>query len=278
MLLRCEEVEICIVNKQGPPDFSYGYFRQILQVIRSNFATYVVAEGSGILHTRDQPQLILRHDIDVSLKRTLKMAEIENDFGVRATYMVMPNSLLYQVDDKASRDILRQLIAMGHEVALHFDLDDDKRNSDSEISGIEAEIDAACKQLEKITDQPVLSISFHRPMPQFLRGPLFIAGRINAYAQELMDWYISDSKGNWRDGDPLTKLLRPEKSLLQLLIHPIWWGDQSMLPADRLQEFFDAETQGQSRQNIERFDADLAKTVPAVRCRGFRRKGEEEWN
>jgi len=96
-----------------------------------------------------------------------------------------------------------------------------------------------------------------------------IDGRVNAYAKELMIWYLSDSKGYWREGEPLPKLFRPSKPLLQLLIHPIWWGDEHMLPEDRLQEFFDAETQGQSYQYIKALDTALADTIPAVRRRGF---------
>ncbi len=252
-------------------DFGYSYFRRILQAIKSNFERHLLAEGAEILHTLEpgRPKLILRHDVDVSLRKALRMAEIEHECGISATYMVMTNSPLYSVNDKTSRDILRQLITMGHEVALHFDPDTDERKSGCELNAVEAKIATACKHLEQITNQPVLSISFHRPMPQFLRGSLFVAGRVNAYARELMDWYLSDSKGYWREGEPLPKLLRPDKPLLQLLIHPFWWGDVHSSPEDRLQEFFATETQRQSRQYVEAFDADLAKTVPAVQRRGF---------
>lgn len=171
---------------------------------------HLLSEGPDVLHAAGQPKLFLRHDIDVSLERAIRVAEIESEFGVRATYMVMINSLPYRVESKTSRDILRQLITMGHEVTLHFDLDDDQRNSNCEISAVETKIDAACKHLEQITGLPVQSISFHCPLPQFLRGPLLVAGRVNAYSQELMVWYLSDSIGCWREGEPLPKLLRPE--------------------------------------------------------------------
>lgn len=255
-------------------DFSYGYFRQILQAIQSNFEWHLLCDALEILDTSGKPKLILRHDIDISLKMALKMAEIEHDFGICATYMVITNAPFYCLDDKVSKDILRQLIAMGHEVALHFDLDDAERNNHCTISLLDAKIQSACKQLEQIIDRPVHSISFHRPMPQFLRGPLTVSGMINAYAQELMDWYLSDSKGCWREGEPLPKLLRPEKSLLQLLIHPFWWGDEHMSPEDRLQEFFDAETQGQSHQYQRALDAHLIKNA-AIQRSGSRNEAKE---
>jgi hypothetical protein len=203
----------------------------------------------------------LRHDVDVSLEKALEMAKIECEFGIHVTYMVIPNSPFYWLEDGTARAIFRQLISMGHEVALHFDVSEEERKNNCGISSVERQIEAACKRLEQAIAQPVRSISFHRPMQQFLHGPLMICGRVNAYAQELMMWYLSDSKGCWREGEPLSKLLKPEKPLLQLLIHPIWWGDEHMSLEDRVQEFFNTETRGRSRHYSETFDANLAKTT-----------------
>jgi hypothetical protein len=263
------------MNLKWQFDFSYGYFRRILQAIKSNFQLAVVTEAPEFLNNIEvgKPKLILRHDIDVSLKRGLRTAEIENEFGVPSTYMVMINSPLYCIKDQTSRDILRQLIHLGHEVGLHFDLDEEERNKNYKVSFMEAKIHSACEALENIIGLPVRSISFHRPIPPFFGGPLMIGGRVNAYAKELMTWYLSDSKGYWREGEPLTKLIGASKPLLQLLIHPIWWGNEHMLPEDRLQEFFNTETQGQSYQYLKALDTALAGTIPAVRRRGFHNDG-----
>ena len=85
-----------------------------------------------------------------------------------------------------------------------------------------------------------------------------VVRRVNAYSRELMAWYLSDSKGNWREGEPLPKLLKPDKYLLQLLIHPIWWGDEHILPEDRLQAYFEVTTKGYSLERIKAFDVALA--------------------
>ena len=60
-------------------------------------------------------------------------------------------------------------------------------------------------------------------------------GKVNAYSRELMSWYLSDSAGNWREGEPLPLLSNPDRPLLQLLIHPFWWGEEHMSAGDRLQ-------------------------------------------
>lgn len=250
-------------------DFSYGYFRRILNAVRSTFQIHLISDAPRILQRDSKiPKLLLRHDIDLDLDRALKMAYIENEFDISSTYMVMLNAPGYRLDDPSSRSILRRLVTMGHEVGLHFDFDnEDERKRMPEMGSILPKLFLACKRLEDIVGLPVRSISFHRPLPQFLRGRLMVDGRVNAYAKELMGWYLSDSKGNWREGEPLPKLLTPDKPLLQLLIHPIWWGDQHMSPEDRLQAFFDVATQGRSCDYERTLDEALASHL------GIRRSG-----
>src|SRR6266571_527216 len=117
-----DDMNVDSVGSGWSSDFSYGYFRRMLQAICSNFESHLISEAPEILVISKKPQLIPRHDVDVSLKKALQMAQIECEFGIRATYMFIPDSTLYSLDDKVSRNILRQLVSMGHEVALHFDI------------------------------------------------------------------------------------------------------------------------------------------------------------
>ena len=81
--------------------------------------------------------------------------------------------------------------------------------------------------------------------------------------------YMSDSKGSWRDGEPLPKIINLSHRILQVLIHPIWWGSEHMAGADRLESFFRAETRNESPEDRDRFDEMLARSVPAVRRTGY---------
>lgn len=249
-------------------DFTYGYFRRILQAAKSNFELFLLFEAPQILNEIGKPKLILRHDVDVDLNRALRMAEIEKEFDISATYMVMVNSPLYRVEQSSSKAILRKIISMNHEIGLHFDFDNNtERISNPKIGSFESKIHVACKGLEDLISQPIRSISFHRPLQQFLEGPLIIDGKVNAYSRELMTWYLSDSKGNWREGEPLPKLLNPDRPVLQLLIHPIWWGDEHISPEERLQAFFEDATQGFSPERIKTFEVALADHL-GIRWRG----------
>lgn len=250
-------------------NFSYDYFRNILETIKQNFEIHLFSDAHAILNTIGTPKLILRHDVDISLDKALEMAEIENSFSVSASYMIMINSLLYSLEDKASLNIIHQIKKMGHEIGLHYDLNDDIRKENCSIESIVSDIRSACALLEDIIGHPVLSISFHRPPPHLLRGPLVVCDMVNAYSKDLMEYYLSDSKGRWMDGEPLPKLMRPAKLLLQLLIHPIWWGNEHKSPEDRLQEFYDIQTEGRSYQYKQMFDKNLASTLPLVRRKNF---------
>jgi hypothetical protein len=252
-------------------DFSYDYFRRLLRTARAHFDVYPVAEAPRALAAGGRPTLILRNDVDVSLERALRLAEVEHALGARATYMVMTNSPLYDVDAPASRAILAEMLALGHEVGLHFDFEDAaQREGGAAVAAVEPAIEAACERLDAACGQPVRSLSFHRPLPQFLRGPSVVAGRVNAYARELMDGYLSDSGGRWRQGEPLPMLERPTSVALQLLTHPLWWGETHQAPADRLDAFFVEATAGLSPAERARYDTTLGEHIQVWR-RGARR-------
>jgi hypothetical protein len=225
-------------------DFSYSYFKRILQTGKSKFELHQFREAPQTIErfktqaVGGRPLLFLRHDVDVSLKRAMIMANIEKDLGIGATYMVMTESSLYRVEDDTSFGLLRKIIDMGHEIGLHINPRTHKPHS------LEAKIDSGCRKLENVTGAPVKTVSFHRPRKKDQHGPLMIGNRVNAYAKELQRSYLSDSGGRWRDGEPLPELLRFHEPLLQLLIHPIWWGYEHMQAKERLKTFVIEETGG----------------------------------
>ncbi len=245
-------------------DFSYSYFRKLLEIIRIDFEPRLLSDASRVNHPTDKRLAFLRHDVDVDLSKALRMAEIEREHNVPASYMIMNASLLYNVEDASVVRALREIQSFGHEVGLHFDCPEELRQGRGNVSEIEDNIERACAELEDCIGSPVRSLSFHRPIPWLLRGPLLIGSRVNAYAAELMEWYLSDSKGNWREGEPLPKLKQLYGNKLQLLTHPIWWGDTHLPPQQRLDEFLSERTRGFRRSEAEAFASALMTTLPGV--------------
>ena len=232
----------------------------IILIVLFNFIDF----NLFIIALKQSKKIFLRHDVDLSLEKALEMAKIECELGVKSTYMVIPNSSIYDIRSFTAGKILQQILAMGHEIALHFDVGKN-RKGDFSISTIKTEINFAAQEIEKITGQAIKSLSFHRPLLRFIGGDLFIENRVNAYAKELMVEYFSDSKGVWRRGEPIPELKKAPQQLVQLLIHPIWWNEEHMNPDASLQKLFKEKTKMLTPSLVRAFDAALSETVPAVK-------------
>jgi hypothetical protein len=69
---------------------------------------------------RDRPIFALRHDVDVRLSAAERLAELEHDRGIAATYFVLHTAPYWRRSDLHKR--LRRLQDLGHEVGWHNDL------------------------------------------------------------------------------------------------------------------------------------------------------------
>jgi hypothetical protein len=246
-------------------DFRYTYFRQLLYTARSRFVAHVLSNAPEVLPNNGPPILFLRHDIKFSLSKALRMAEIESEYGLPASYMVRADSPLYSLKERQARIQLLEIVQMGHEVGLLFDLARETRQSSSYLRLVESEIRLACERIEQIICRPVRSLSLQRTIPLLFGGPLLISGRVNADSSELRTWCLSDSSGYCRSGDPIQQIDSPQGPVLQLILHPIWWGERHLPAPQRLQEFFDFATREKSAREAGMFDIHLAQTLPGVR-------------
>lgn len=257
------------IKKPWSLDFSYSYFKNLLNIAKNNFNITLLTKIPDLLIQPEvnKPRIILRHDVDVSIKRAAEMARIEYSLGIKSTYMVMINCPLYTLKNPNNKKMLREIILLGHEIGLHFNIDDKDRLLHINIADIEKQISKDCNFLEEVICSPVHTLSFHRPMQQFINGQLFVSNKINAYAKELMNWYLSDSKGYWRDGEPIPDLINPKDKILQLLIHPIWWGEEHLSARDRLDEFVGNETKGKEIRYREKYYQTLMRVIPGAKLK-----------
>jgi hypothetical protein len=237
-------------------NFSYAYYEKILRYFSENFRCVRFSDVLRIVNDKpnekqEKPYLLLRHDIDVDVERALRLSQIEKEYGLTATYMVMLNSPLYALDENTLRQ-LADIRAAGNELGLHF-----YRDVQKPLPSIEEELRRDKKRLEDACNCRVAALSFHRPADEYLRGPLLIADMVNAYSKELMAWYISDSRGRFRVGEPMQALAERKGAILQFLTHPLWWGEAHATPEMRVQHFFEARLK--SKENAEK--KALARTL-----------------
>lgn len=229
-------------------DFSFGYLATVYARLAHDFTPSVLGDARALVEPEEQAadatrpttearrRVYVRHDIDVSLDRAVPIARLERELGIVSSYHVMLASPFYDLRSERSRAALAEIRSLGHEVGLHYDVLS-RGTKDATSERRERDIDDACRELETVLREPVRSLSFHMPVPELIRGPLEVAGRVSGYGKALFQWYISDSRARFREGDPLESLARPRAATLQLLIHPIWWGTQHVHPGARLRAF-----------------------------------------
>jgi hypothetical protein len=221
-------------------DFSHDLLHEVMTRMRRHGTLHLLGDAEDALAT-GAPIAFVRHDVDVSLTRARDLAVVEQAWGLRSTYHVMSRSPFYDLHTPESREAMRAIAGAGHEIGLHFFRRSGEGASDASsdtLAQLEVEIDEECRRLEDLLGSAVRSLSFHIPPPSMTRGPLRVSGRINAYAAPLLGWYLSDSCGRWREGDPRESLdvsaSERRSHVLQVLVHPIWWGPEHASPEERL--------------------------------------------
>jgi hypothetical protein len=176
-------------------DFSLEHYRELLEAAKAGgyrFASFDEVPVAG--------DLLLRHDVDLSPSAALRMAELEAEMGVRATYFVMTRSEFYNLAAPSGESLLQALRRLGHFVGLHAvhpHVDFDSR------------FDAV--------------LAWHNPEPEYMSEPA--EGLVNAMEPRFFapERYRSDSNQRWRNGCPHERLARGDFEWLQLLVHPEIW-------------------------------------------------------
>jgi hypothetical protein len=171
---------------------------------------------------RAGPEILLRHDVDYAPKFMPRMAAIEAELGVRATYCVQIDSRCYSIDTPENRTAIADTLDAGHWLGLHFDA--------SEIESDREVLDRVVEQarcLGRTFSRDVDVVSFHMPGRRPVDHLALPAGLVNAYEPRFFGeiGYVSDSNQNWRGVDLEDVLRRRLHDRVQLLIHPFWWRD-----------------------------------------------------
>ena len=168
--------------------------------------------------------IVLRHDVDMSIESALKMASLESDMGIQATYFFLLSSHFYNLNTYDSKSYLNKISELGHTIGLHFDASIYPQKKES----LEKAANEECLILEKILGKKINVISFHRPIKELQGLSGNFAGKIHAYNPFFFNeiGYCSDSQGIFRFGLPFEQESFLQRTAMQLLIHPIWWTSE----------------------------------------------------
>ena len=203
--------------------FTYESYFQLLNQFRKN--GYVMKRFFDF-HDSFQPEVILRHDVDVSLRAAAEFSEAESKEGIHSTYFILVSSDIYNPCSCENRKIIREIRKAGHEIGLHFDMS--AYSGDTLISELEDEIALEKNVLEGILDEEIESISWHMPYKKLLGKDFSFLNDLylrNAYGGMFFNnsKYLSDSMRRWRE-DPEQFIDSGRYKRIQLLTHPVWYS------------------------------------------------------
>jgi hypothetical protein len=173
--------------------------------------------------------LLLRHDVDLTLDAAVRLAELEAEHGAQATYLLMTRSVFYNLGSPEGEAALARLRELGHRVGLH-------------AVWPNAELDGRF--------DPVLA--WHNPEPEYMSRP--VEGAVNVMAPPYFDpdHYRSDSNQHWRSGCPHEELRGGRFEWLQLLTHPEIWVYPGATMRESMLSMLDAERE----QDLRRLEED----------------------
>ncbi len=194
-------------------DFSLRHYRELLQAAKTGgyrWAGFDSAPSAG--------NLILRHDVDLSLDAALAVAEVEADEGAWSTWFLMTRSVFYNLASSEGERAIERLRVLGHRVAHH---------------AVYPHVD--------LDGRFEPAVAWHNPDPDYMRAP--IPGAVNVMEAPFFDpdHYRSDSNHEWRHGCPHEQLAQGGFEWLQLLTHPEIWAFEGTTMRESMESLLDAD-------------------------------------
>jgi hypothetical protein len=193
--------------------FDLAHYRELLDAAPAGgyrFASFDAEPAAG--------DVLLRHDVDLSLEAALVLARLEHEAGARATYFLMTESVFYNLDSAQGRETIRMLRDLGHAVGLHAVYPRAARDE---------RFDAV--------------VAWHNPDPEYVHEPL--GGMVNVMQAPWFTkgHYRSDSNQHWREGCPHDELRAGAFEWLQLLVHPEIWVYEGTTMRETMHAMLDAK-------------------------------------
>src|SRR5262245_25234731 len=200
-------------------NFELTHYRELLEAAK--------AGGYRFTHFGDDPEpgdLFLRHDVDLSLAAAVAMAEVEAELEVKTTYLLMTESVFYNLASSEGEAAMARLRDLGHAVGLH-----------------------AVHPNVALDDRFDPVVSWHNPRPEYMSDE--IPGAVNAYGARYFSpaTYRSDSNQHWRSGCPHDDLRAGAFPWLQILVHPEIW----VYPGETMGETMRAMVEAEGARRLE---------------------------
>ena len=208
--------------------FTLKHYRETLVAYRK--AGYAVTSFEGALKSLAVPDkiLILRHDVDFTLKAALCIAQIEAEEGCLSTFFLRLHAKGYNLMSLDNYRTVKAIAGMKHELGLHFEPAFARAVGEDPL----LLADRQKTIIEDVLGKSIIGISTHEPSregdSQLIKWlsehwQLAYHAYEDRFTREMK--YISDSGGRWREGCFCHCINRVDR--FQVLIHPFWWYEET---------------------------------------------------
>ncbi|MBM4447577.1 MAG: hypothetical protein FJ023_09610 [Chloroflexi bacterium] len=213
-------------------DFTEPEYRKLLRLAKASW------ELIPFMDYRKRGRLCLwRHDVDFSAHRAHRLAQIEAEEGVQATYFIHLHSKFYNALEDEVVERISKIQALGHILGLHFDPQFYSAflNSRTEVL---KQMEFERRTMQRVFKTKVSAFSIH--IPELSNWSSIdadeVGGMINACGQYIKNnyRYCSDSNGYWRFLRLKDLLEAAEDERLHVLTHPEMWTPEPMSPRLRV--------------------------------------------
>ncbi|MHA1396426.1 MAG: hypothetical protein ACTSSF_01705 [Candidatus Heimdallarchaeaceae archaeon] len=192
------------------------------------YSTHLFCEYSNqkkLQFDQDKIHIFLRHDVDLSLSRLVKIIKLEKEKDIKSTSFFRLHSEQYTFSQ--AKPIIKQLLEMGFEIGYHFEvLSVTKGNTEKALDLFEHELE----ELRSIA--PIEVVAHHGDKHNTNK---LIWTKVNKESLKIWsaydmkrDIYITDTGGKdmYRlHGKHIFEKLKEAKpgDIVQILIHADWW-------------------------------------------------------
>jgi hypothetical protein len=231
-------------------DFTRENYRRLLRLTKQ---TYLVRSYTDF--QAEEHFVLWRHDVDFSVHAARKLAQIEAEEGVVATYFLHLHNEFYNLLEREITACVGDILELGHSIGLHFDSNFYNIQREEQLVKF---LSRETRILEEIFGQEIRVFSFHNPIPFTMNCRQWqYAGLINTYADYFQTnvGYCSDSNGYWRFRRLEDVLRQATDERLQVLTHPEMWQDSVMSPKQRIYRCIE----GRAQKTKQWYEATLKK-------------------
>jgi hypothetical protein len=227
-------------------DFTEDAYRRLIRLAKAHWEFIAFADFQ-----KPGRVCLWRHDIDLSVHRAFRLAQIEAEEGVHSTYFVLLHGIFYNFFEKEIARLLRGIRDLGHELALHFEPDFYGDRESGTIPLVDL-LTFERQILETAFETRVCAFSWHNPTlgePRMASDQDVVAGMVNAYGRGIRERfsYCSDSNGYWRFRRLTEVLEAGADEKLHVLTHPGWWTPAPMSPGKRVARCIEGRAAWQER-------------------------------